>query len=392
MFSGRHERRPHLPLLNSVEILDDGRGIPSALIDTERDALSALRLLAAHLGSVAGTENAAAVFDFEYDADMFGVDVTQVAAGPHIFVFDTLTFSTVLTVALLYDSDHPDDPAYAVPTLRHWLTDPDTITIVQAYGGDARMLLRGYDITIASPFDTCAAYSLINQAPGRNLKALAEEYLPHNHMTAKDAVAHVRGLFKRRPMSKLLFDYCWQDVADMFALYLAMRTRLNELQLALVFSLSVRNGEPIVGPVNRMVLVVHDGDRFLLVDGSPLMFSLKPFRIDKSQESVKARVAARKEVRDRFSGVLAGAMPRSLGAPQLVHNALVFIAAIDPLCFDRILQLEGRADGPSIKGIALWGHASTSCFQAYAAHALTAALLAPASNAVATQLSALSSV
>ena len=159
-----------------------------------------------------------------------------------------------------------------------------------------------------------------------------------------------------------------------------------------MFSLSVRNGEPIVGPVNRMVLVVHDGDRFLLVDGSPLMFSLKPFRIDKSQESVKARVAARKEVRDRFSGVLAGAMPRSLGAPQLVHNALVFIAAIDPLCFDRILQLEGRADGPSIKDIALWGHASTSCFQAYAAHALTAALLAPASNAVATQLSALSSV
>ena len=390
LLSGRHDRQLHLTLLNSVTVLDDGRGVPPSLIDTERDALSALRLLAAHLGSVAGTVNAAVVFDFEYDADMFGIDVTQVAAGPYIFVFDTLSFSTVLTAALMYDRDHPDDPAYAVPTLRHWLVDPDTVTIVQAYGGDARMLLRGYDITLASPFDTCAADALINRAQGRNLKALVEDYLPHNHMTAKSAVVHVRGLFKRRPMSKLHFDYCWQDVVDMFALYLAMRARLSELQLALVFSLSVRNGEPPEGPVSRMALVVHDGDRFLLVDGSPLMFSVSPFRLDKSQESVRARVAARKEVRERFTDVLAGAMPRALGAPQLVHNAHVFVATIDPFHFDRILQLEGRADGPNIKDIALWGHTSTSCFQALAAHALVVARLTPASDTVVTSLNVLS--
>ena len=118
----------------------DGRLMPLAPIDDASGAYVALRQLNFHMSKVKGTNDNFMVFDFEYDINPYGVDLIQVAAGPLIFVFDTLCFPDVLTELVMHHPSLSHDVNFggfadilAVPTLRYWLSAAtDVVKSVQA--------------------------------------------------------------------------------------------------------------------------------------------------------------------------------------------------------------------------------------------------------------------
>ena len=83
--------------------------------------------------------------------------MVQIAVGACIFVFDTLSYPLVLTQSVL------SDPAtgFLVPTLRHWLEEPDTRIILHSCDNDLRYF-RQYGIHVTNVFDTCLADAVLS--------------------------------------------------------------------------------------------------------------------------------------------------------------------------------------------------------------------------------------
>lgn len=250
--------------------LGDGRVVPTHLLASETDVFDALCLIEAYLTQHRDTEDDFIFIDYEYDMRTFGIDVVQVAVGPHIFVFDTLRCVKCLNQRSMVRPSQQCRGPQQVATLRYWLESPDTRIGMQSCNNDCVKLRRHYQITPVNVFDTHIADGVLRRTPdgGRGMEKLVRHYLPFSHMTKKYDIDHFLMPWRRRPLAEDAFEYAWQDVVDGIALCKAMWALLNEVQMATVLVLSTQRVEgPLPKRIRRAVAVLHDGSQMLMVEG-----------------------------------------------------------------------------------------------------------------------------
>ena len=246
--------------------LNDGRVTPRHALSTEKDVYEALQAIAFHMATVADTVEDFLFVDLEYDMLAWGIDLVQVAVGRLIFVFDTLLCATPLNAAYVADPRNPTNPEEAVPSLRYWLERVGTTIVMQACGNDCTKLNGCYRIQATCVFDTHFADAVITGAPeGRGLGPITKAYTGIV-MELKDEMTHAFGKFKRRPLSRFLLDYAWQDVAYGPALYRSMRCRLTDVERRITLALSEHRAARHHQFVQAM-LIAHDETTMLRVDG-----------------------------------------------------------------------------------------------------------------------------
>ena len=317
--------------------LADGRAVPQRLLSEPGEVYDALHHLADWLTARADTDEEFLFVDCEFDMvsktiSAYGLDLVQVAAGPYIFVFDTLSCDTVLSTAVVFRPHSGDDISQAVPSLRHWLERPSTRIVMQAMVNDAAILKQHYDILVENAFDICHADAIITGYDhGRNLLALAEAYLPSHHMQVKGTFKHERGLFKIRPLPARELAYAWQDVADGPAMFLAIMGRLTLPQIWMVEELTLQTVERCQH-ATQVLLCLHDGVDTLLVDGAFPSLPLVGPCDEKSKESgtfrAACRTAIRRMVADTFGQATFPEVYSKIDKPRAMANSLVFVVKL----------------------------------------------------------------
>ena len=323
--------------------LPDGRLQPTEML-LDRSAVEALRRLSIYLqGQLAmGGESPLLVVDLEYDISSSGVDLIQVAAGPFIFVFDSLTDENVLRHSEMG----------GVPSLRSWLEDPGCLISMQACVNDCTVLRRDFGIEVTSCFDTAIADGIlrgVHYSQGRSLGTLCAHWLGSTVMQHKDDMVFRPRMFKPRPLSLKLFDYAWQDVGDGPGLYTVMSAALRRDQRCVVDEVSRQRTEAHNGLTPyKLLLLIADSNSFIAPLGQPLLIlrpeDMAPF--DSVVDGAQPQKILRAYSRDRLiecgcSGQAVKAALLRMGSPRRVGEVLCFTAVVPSLTdvFDRLFLL-----------------------------------------------------
>ena len=205
----------------------------------------------------------------------------------HVHVFDIRRDPSPL-----YDSRSP---------LRAWITNSTIVKVAHCCRGDTSVLFSRYGIMPVAFFDTGVADSLLrgrHPFSPRSLGTVLAHYVPGCVMEHKGKFNHESDTWTRRPITRRLFEYAYQDVIFCVKLYDALVASLlvttgtafpNRL-IDLCFTLTRVNLPPyILHPTaalavtpSRAVAILHDGESFLCLHDStnPDKLLLPDFPLD----------------------------------------------------------------------------------------------------------------
>ena len=315
--------------------LPDGRAKPDRALYRDLEVYDAMRLLALHMARVAGTAEDFIFCDYEYDMTSFGIDLVQVAAGRLIFVFDTLRNGSCMNGSLAFDPNNPMDESRAVPSLRHWLTHPGTVIVMQACGNDTLKLRSTYSIQVTSVFDTQYADAVLHRLrEGRRLELLVRHYLG-DEMERKNEVVHRPGQFRQRPLPGRLLEYAWQDVSPGPALYRALRCQLSRVPRHVVQEMSRQRADsPFESTPTDAAVFLHDSTHCLRVEGTDFLSVPHGNSItDVRKELVSSLIRSM-----GLSAADAKTHVVTIGKPKKMDSTVCFFATGSPLVQSHLIE------------------------------------------------------
>ena len=163
--------------------------------------------------------------------------------------------------------------------LRNILEDAEVPKVLHCCYGDCATLYREYGIKVQHVFDTGLAdcilrYRKVNNQ--RGLEKVLDSFLGADCVTMqyKGTLIHEVGLWERRPLTRRLFTYAYEDVTYCNQLYSAMKQSLEEVGLhELVLELSQLRAppralpphSPAYAPPKYVVIAVNDGRHMVCI-------------------------------------------------------------------------------------------------------------------------------
>ena len=278
------------------------------------------------------------------------IEFIQAAASPPfeppcVQVFDIKVDDSPLTGAG-YDGEHTPR------SLRSLLEDEAIVKVLHCGVGDCIILFHGYGITVRNVFDTSVGDSVCRGVSALTKRSLAKILATWGEagaeMQHKEAIVHTPALWSARPLTKQLFEYCFEDVLFLRGCYQAQLHDLSQKGMAeLAVDIASHSFPPLsLGPShalwptpNKIVILMHDPSVVVClsdkVGSQPFLpHSMTAPKIEDFEKGRGWNAAAR-EVWASIAGPpvkgLVGEMYKRYRKPSYVGDALVF-----ELRFDRI--------------------------------------------------------
>ena len=153
-------------------------------------------------------------------------EIVQIGFGGELHVI-----SVVRNDWILRDPTVTTAAGCVIPGLRFYLENDAVVKVMHWCSNDA-VILSHYGIVLASVWDTAHGDSIPDgrhYGKARGLAVVTERWAQASVAADEDRMPHkgnfkmTPGMFRRRPLGRVLFDYCWQDVAYLHEVYFAQR-------------------------------------------------------------------------------------------------------------------------------------------------------------------------